>query len=129
MKKLRITIGDKSYDVSVEVLSDDNANPMSMPRPGYSGGSASIAPPPTAAPVPKSTGAASPGVIISPMAGMVKSIQVREGDAVEQGQVLILLDAMKVENRITAPAAGKVDKILVKEGDNVSEGHVLLEMS
>ncbi|QDU56831.1 biotin/lipoyl-containing protein [Aeoliella mucimassa] len=127
MKKLRITIGDKSYDVSVEVLSDDNPNPMSMPRPGIAP-SAPIAPPPTAA-ASKPTSAAAPGVIISPMAGMVKLIQVREGDAVEQGQVLILLDAMKVENRITAPAAGKVNKILVKEGDNVSEGHVLLEMS
>lgn len=126
MKKLRITIGDKSYDVSVEVLSDDSAPVPTIPRPAA--GSSHIAPPPTAAPA-RPTGAAAPGVIISPMAGMVKSIQVKEGDSVEQGQVLVLLDAMKVENRITAPSAGKVSKILVKEGDTVTEGHVLLEMN
>lgn len=126
MKKLRITIGDKSYDVSVEVLSDDTASVPNIPRPAAA--SSPIAPPAAAAPA-RPTTAAAPGVIISPMAGMVKSIQVKEGDSVEQGQVLVLLDAMKVENRITAPSAGKVSKILVKEGDTVTEGHVLLEMN
>ncbi len=127
MKKLRITIGDKSYDVTVEVLSDEQAPAHSTPRPTTTGTSP-IAPPPAAAPT-TPTAASTPGVIISPMAGVVKSIQVKEGDVVEQGQVLILLDAMKVENRITAPAAGKVARLLVTEGDNVNEGHVLLEMN
>ncbi|MCO6043245.1 acetyl-CoA carboxylase biotin carboxyl carrier protein subunit [Aeoliella sp. ICT_H6.2] len=126
MKKLRITIGDKSYDVSVEVLSDDSAPVTNIPRPAIT--SSPVVAPAAAAPA-RPTGAAAPGVIISPMAGMVKAIQVKEGDSVEQGQVLVLLDAMKVENRITAPTAGKVSKILVKEGDTVSEGHVLLEMN
>ena len=129
MKKLRITIGDKSYDVTVEVLSDDNPRqpvaPALQPR-------AAAEPNPPATPVKKSAPTASApageGAIVSPLAGVVISILVAEGDAAEQGQELLILEAMKMENRITAPSAGKVKAIHVREGESVPESHVLIEL-
>jgi glutaconyl-CoA/methylmalonyl-CoA decarboxylase subunit gamma len=128
MKKLRITIGKKTYDVTVEVLSDDSPQParptairpavaVALPASSSSGASA---------PPPHSPGA--PGAILSPMAGLVKSMLVQAGDAVKAGQPLVILDAMKMENKITAPQAGAVASIEVKEGQSVQEGQVLLTL-
>lgn len=124
MKRFRITIGDKSYDVSVEALDEAAPSRQESHRPT---GPSSIERPKTAERSVAPTPAA--GAIICPMAGVVKSIQVNEGDHVAQGAVLMLLDAMKVENRITAPSEGTVAKIHVQTGDSVAEGHVLLELS
>ena len=52
------------------------------------------------------------------MAGAIKSIKVEVGTSVTQGQTLIVLEAMKMENQITAPTAGTVKSIEVKEGDS-----------
>lgn len=134
MKKLRITIGDKSYDVTVEVLSDDSprqpTSSKAQPRP------TSESTPPTAASTPAPVKGSAPpahvstgeGAIISPLAGVVISIMVSEGDATEEGQELLILEAMKMENRITAPSAGKVKAIHVSEGESVPEAHLLLEL-
>ncbi len=53
------------------------------------------------------------GAVTSPMAGAIKSILVKEGDVVKQGQALVILEAMKMENQITAPVAGTVKSINV----------------
>ena len=55
-------------------------------------------------------------------------ILVAEGDAVEAGQVLLVLEAMKMETEITAPAAGAVSAILVKQGEPVQGGQALIEL-
>jgi len=124
MKKLRITVGDKTYDVTVEVLSDD-APHQPLPPP--------TAPPPTAnnpaGPPKKAPGKRAPveaGAVMSPLAGVIISVLVKEGEDVEAGQELFILEAMKTENRITAPAAGKVKEIHVSEGESVPESHALL---
>lgn len=126
MKKLRITIGKKTYDVTVEVLSDDSPQ-QSRPTVGR--------PAVTAAPPSSTPGASAPpqsvdvaGAVLSPMAGQVKSVLIKEGDAVQAGQPLVILDAMKMENKITAPQAGKVASVEVKEGQSVQEGQVLLAL-
>jgi len=131
MKKLRITIGDKSYDVTVEVLSDDAPPqaPLHATAPPAASAAAAGAPAP-AAPVKKSAppagGPAVDGAVISPLAGVVISVLVAEGEEVDEGQELIILEAMKMENRITAPAAGKVISIHAAEGQSVPESHVLM---
>lgn len=126
MKKLRITIGNKSYDVTVEDMTEAEAYPTSAEA---------LRPPPSATvplqPAP-SAAAARPqlpvdaGAVTCPMAGSIKSILVKPGDQVKQGQPLVILEAMKMENQITAPMAGTVQRVDVKEGDSVKESHVLL---
>ncbi len=128
MKKLRITVGKNTYDVTVEVLEDDQAH---VARPG---GSAVLpAAPQTSSPAPgpapgpaAPSGPAPAGAVVSPMAGTVKSIAVKQGDSVTAGQLLVVLDAMKMENQVSAPAAGTVKSIDVSAGESVQEGQPLL---
>lgn len=129
MKKLRITIGDKSYDVTVEVLSDDTQ--PRMPLPAGAASPAANVKSPTLAPAPKTHGtspetSATAGAVISPLAGLVVSILVSEGDDVDEGQDLVVLEAMKMENRISAATRGRVKSIHAREGETVPESHVLL---
>lgn len=89
------------------------------------------APPTTApaAPARKSLVAAGDGSITSPMPGSVFQMKTQEGASVQAGQVLLVLEAMKMENPITAPFNGTVTKVFVREGDNVGEGDLLVEVA
>ncbi len=69
------------------------------------------------------------GGVSAQIAGRVLKLKVAVGDAVKQGDVVLLLEAMKMENEIKAPAGGTVSEILVKEGDRVMEGQTLLVVS
>jgi biotin carboxyl carrier protein len=86
-----------------------------------------VVPPP---PLPRRAHAAAAGAsaITAPLAGTIAEIRVTEGDAVEEGQLLVLLDAMKMEHRIVAQAAGGVARVAVGQGDVVREGDVLVEL-
>ncbi len=64
----------------------------------------------------------------APMPAQVRAVQVAEGDAVEKGQTLLLLEAMKMEIRIKAPTAGKIARLLVKAGQAVEKEQVLVEI-
>ena len=63
--------------------------------------------------------------VTSPLPGVVLDVLVKEGDAVKQGQTVMMLEAMKMENAIEAPADGVVKSINAKKGDSVLEGAVL----
>jgi len=73
--------------------------------------------------------AAGQGNIVAPMPGAIFQMRVKEGDSVQAGQVLLVMEAMKMENPVTAPFKGTVTKILVREGDNVGEGDLLVELA
>ncbi|MDP5276740.1 acetyl-CoA carboxylase biotin carboxyl carrier protein subunit [Chengkuizengella axinellae] len=68
------------------------------------------------------------GQLVSNMAGSVWKIVVKEGDKVEQGQELVILESMKMEISLTSSSIGTVKEIKVNEGDFVNEGDVLLEI-
>ena len=70
--------------------------------------------------------ASAKGGIAAQIAGRVMSIKVKAGDAVKKGDVLLLLEAMKMENEIKAPADGVVKEVLVAEGARVAEGETLV---
>jgi pyruvate carboxylase subunit B len=82
-------------------------------------------------PGPKATPAAAPTAfpgdgLIAPMPGQIKAILVREGDKVTEGQKLLIMEAMKLENKLPAPRDGVVKHILVRDGDIVSQGQELI---
>ncbi len=70
--------------------------------------------------------AAGPGVVMAPMTGRVVRVEVNVGDTVEEGQVLLVIEAMKMENEVAAPVAGRVKEVLVQAGARVSEGDPLV---
>lgn len=74
------------------------------------------------------SGGGKAGNLTAQMPGQVTSVQVSEGDIVESGQTLVILEAMKMEIRVTAPSDGKVAKILVMQGDVVERGQLLIEL-
>jgi biotin carboxyl carrier protein len=67
--------------------------------------------------------------INAPMPGKVVAVKVRENDLVKAGDVVLILEAMKMENEITSPQDGKVSEVRVSEGDNVDSGDVLVVVS
>lgn len=81
-------------------------------------------------PIPRRPHAATAGAVavVAPLAGTVASVRVVAGDAVEAGQLLLTLDAMKMEHRIAAPEAGVVSEVCVAAGDTVREGDRLVEL-
>jgi pyruvate carboxylase subunit B len=66
------------------------------------------------------------GAVTASMQGMILKVKVKKGDSVAKGDVVMVLEAMKMENNIHAPHAGAVKEILVKEGSTVSAGDTLL---
>jgi biotin carboxyl carrier protein len=125
MKRLRITLEGRSYDVTVEFL--EEASSLHTPQPPVASSHAAVLPAavvPTA-PAPDSGSGRS---VTSPMAGLVFKCLVKPGDVVTLNQVVIVLDAMKMETPVHAPVAGTVLSVLVKEGDAVDEGHNLLQI-
>ncbi len=81
-------------------------------------------------PAPKrSVVAAGDGAIIAPMPGSIFQMKTQEGATVQAGQVLLVMEAMKMENPMPAPFSGTVTKVFVREGDNVGEGDLLVEIA
>ena len=67
--------------------------------------------------------------VTAPMPGSVLAVRVKPGDEVEAGQVLLVLEAMKMENAVAAPAAGRVARVLVAPGGQVQRGETLIELA
>jgi len=71
---------------------------------------------------------ADPKIILSFIPGTVLNIFIKSGQAVKKGEILMILDAMKMQNKLKCSMDGKVKSIAVKKGDKVSKGTVLLEL-
>ena len=68
-------------------------------------------------------------VLKAPMPGLVVSVPVSEGQAVEKGQILVILESMKMQNELRAPSAGKVARIRVKAGESVEQKQIMLNLA
>lgn len=130
MRKFNITVNGKAYEVDVEEVGGASPAPVSRsaaaPRPATPApkpAAKPAAPAPKAAPTPAPAGG---NTITAPMPGTVLDIKVNEGDTVGDGDVLLILEAMKMENEIMAPADGKVVSVNVSKGASVNAGDVLI---
>jgi biotin carboxyl carrier protein len=125
--KLRITIDGKVYEVEVEVAEPE------LPQPGYVPPAAQTRVP-AAKPVPASPVQPSrvpvadeSQVCRSPIAGVVVRVSAQIGQSIQVNDVLLVLEAMKMETVITSSLAGKVARVNVNVGDAVQGGQVLVE--
>ena len=124
MKKLRITVDGKTYDVEVEILGSKIASVAPAAAPVVSAPAAApAAPAPQAAPAPAAAGA---NDIACPLAAVVVAVNVKEGQKVKAGDLLVTLEAMKMNTPVNSPAAGSDARICVNAGQRVNEGAVLL---
>ncbi|WP_322488099.1 acetyl-CoA carboxylase biotin carboxyl carrier protein subunit [Chloroflexus sp.] len=133
MKRLRITVNGISYEVEVEVLADDDEATLTAPTSINALPPARAATPPaqTAAPAapPPNTHPSGPGVLASPIAGIVAEIKVNIGDHVKENDPLVVIEAMKMNSNVSSPVAGTIRAINVKVGDSVRQGQPLLEFA
>ncbi len=123
MEHLRITVAGKAYDVVVEKI--DSNEPDSSPAPVRAAAPAAPRTAPAPAPRPAPTAVAGSGDATSPLAGLVQAIAMEVGASVNEGDLVITLEAMKMYTAINAPTSGTITAILVKVGDAVDEGQVL----
>ncbi len=118
MKRFNITVNGKAYDVAVEELDASAA-------------SAHVAAAPAAAPAPAPAApAAAPAAgagekVTAPMPGTILDVKVAVGDSVTKGQVIMILEAMKMENDIVASCDGKITSVLTSKGSSVNSGDAL----
>ena len=129
MKKFNVTVNGKSYVVEVEEVGVANvAAPKAAPAP-VTVAAPKAAPAPAAAPAAPKAAAPVPagaGTITAPMSGNIFKLLVNVGDTVKNGQAVVILEAMKMENEIFAPCDGTVKEVRVAQGATVQPGEVLL---
>ena len=118
MKNYVITVNGTSYDVTVEEV----------------GGAALVAATPVAAPVKAAPAkAAAPAAgsvsVTAPMPGKILNVKLQAGAVVKKGDVILILEAMKMENEIVAPEDGTIASINVATGDSVEAGAVLATLN
>ncbi len=118
-KKFRVVVNGKEYVVEVEELDEREASvpvrKAAVPQ--------RIAPKSSA---PERSVERVEGAVTAPMPGKIQRINVSVGDSVKAGDVLLILEAMKMENEIVAPKDGTVKEILVSPGDTVDKGSALV---
>lgn len=121
MKKYCVTVNGKRYEVEVEEVNGDFAPASSIDVPKASAPVQEVKAE-TAAPVKAGSGER----IDSPMPGTILKVNVQEGAMVKKGDVLIILEAMKMENEIMAPRDGKIVQVAVAKGATVNTGDALV---
>ena len=129
MKKYNITVNGNSYEVMVEEVSAEGATPVAAPAPVAAPKVA--APAPKAAPVaPKAASGAQGAVkVTSPMPGTILEVKVSVGQAVKKGEVVCVLEAMKMENEIPAPEDGTIASVNIQKGASVNAGDLLVSLN
>lgn len=127
--KYKVTLKGKTYEVEVEkgeaMIVDEYAAYAPAPAaPVPAPAVGAPVPPPAAPAAPAAVAAGTP--VTSPLPGNVLAVKVSVGEAVKAGQLLVLVEAMKMENEIVAPVDGVVKQILTDKGAVVATGDTLL---
>ncbi len=132
--KYKVTLNGRTYEVEVEagkaMLTDEYE--AFAPAPAAPAEAAPAAP---AAAAPAAAAPAAPAAIAagepvnSPMPGTILRVEVAQGAAVKEGQLLVVLEAMKMENEILAPKDGTVAQVVVQKGSHVETGSPLIVLA
>ena len=123
MKNYRIAVNGNVYDVEVEELGTGAATQTAAPKAAPK----AVAAPKAAAPA--AAGSEGAVKVNSPMPGKILSVKASVGQAVKRGEVIMILEAMKMENEIVAPSDGTIASINVNEGASVEAGSVLASLN
>ena len=129
--KLNITIDGKTYEVDVDAAEPEAPAAVPQSVGGLNIGSAPLRVP---AGAPPSSAPAGDGKVVdedkvcrSPVSGIAVRVAAQVGQSLQAGDILLVLEAMKMETNITAPRAGKIAAISVNQGDSVASGQVVVE--
>ena len=114
MKKYNVTVNGTAYEITLEAV--DAADVKAAPAPAAA---------PAAAPAPAAKPATGGETVSSPMPGTILSVNVTNGATVKKGDVLMVLEAMKMENEIMSPCDGTITSVNVSKGAAVETGAVL----
>lgn len=142
MRRYRVTVNGQVFEVEVEEMGGEGREstasrfaPVSLPRPP----AAPAVPGPAPRPEPKGKSPAAPRAevpstvdgeaVTAPLPGLVVDVKVSAGQQVSSGELLLVLEAMKMENQIVAPVAGTVKQVYVSKGATVNAGDVLVVIS
>lgn len=128
MKNLKITVNGTVYDVQVEEANGVVAPVPAAPSAPAAAPAPKAAPAPAAASAPKASAPAGAEAIKAPMPGTIVSVNVSAGQKIAKGDVLIVLEAMKMENEIMAPHDGVVASVNVSKGESVNSGTLLVSL-
>ncbi|MEA4927727.1 MAG: biotin/lipoyl-containing protein [Candidatus Limiplasma sp.] len=126
MRQFNITVNGTPYQVSVEEVGAAYAAPAAAPVAAPAPKAAPAAAPAPVAAAPKAAPVVGGNKVSSPMPGTILDVRVSEGAAVKKGDVLMILEAMKMENEILCPADGTVKQVAVNKGASVNSGDVLV---
>lgn len=124
MRKFLINVNGNSYEVEVEEV---GGAVSSAPAAPVAPAATPAAPATKPAPAPAAPAASAAGEKVNcPMPGNILDVRVKVGDEVKEGDILMILEAMKMENEILAPCAGKVASVAVAKGATVNSGDLLV---
>ena len=132
MRRFKISVDGVAYDVTVEELELDGKGAASPPREKHEPSIINEVEAPRAASMAKSPAPRAPsttGDVVCPLAGTIVEVKVSAGQTVKSGDLLLVLEAMKMESMVVAPIDGKVQNIAVSPGQSVQEGLVLLSLT
>jgi biotin carboxyl carrier protein len=134
MRKFQIKVDGKVYEVEVEEVggNESSAGTISVPQPVATKvkeepvSQKVVKPSSNSAPIKAPTAVVAGEEIVAPMPGKILQLKVSEGDIVKDGDTLLILEAMKMENEIIANASGNIKKINIAANDMVDTGDILM---
>ena len=130
--KYKVTLCGRTYEVEVEAgkaMLLDEYEAVAPVAPAADPVAAPVAAAPAAAPVAAPTVTAAGDAVTAPMPGTILKVNVTQGQAVKEGEVLCVLEAMKMENEIMAPRAGTVAQVVTSKGSSVDTGATLVVLA